>query len=367
MAALRTRSAEERAAAESARRDEAAAQVEEAAIAAELAVTRLETQLAAAVAGALRLLGAEPWVRPRSGKPSPLQAAQLRLALACLLHTRLTREPKAARLHRAANLDIAEMVGLRIVAEAAMFSVAHADVTLQDDEDGGSLATYGQRRTVSRENSWGIPADGSPDDSGGSRRRVALGAAVPALDHGTFAAEFTLLRGNRAILGVVPLEFDAAQAEPPSAAGQGGFGYQCYTGGMRANGEPQWWAGSDGAEEGDRIVLVLSLPEPTPAADDEPRPGQGKLAVIKNGRTLGVMSADLPPRPYRWHAELWEPGDAVRISPIPLAAPSTVPLAGGSRFDRLRQGASAAERHTAALAYLAGRGSMAGAPEQAPV
>eukprot|EP01045_Picozoa_sp_COSAG04_P032486 COSAG04_NODE_6387_length_1340_cov_1.975020_2_plen_76_part_01 len=37
MAALRTRSAEERAAAESARRDEAAAQVEEAAIAAELA------------------------------------------------------------------------------------------------------------------------------------------------------------------------------------------------------------------------------------------------------------------------------------------------------------------------------------------
>ena len=95
--------------------------------------------------------------------------------------------------------------------------------------------------------------------------------------------------------------------------------------------------------------------------------GQGKLAVIKNGRTLGVMSAELPPRPYRWHAELWEPGDAVRISPIPLAAPSTVPLAGGSRFDRLRQGASAAERHTAALAYLAGQGSMAGVPEQAPV
>ena len=61
------------------------------------------------------------------------------------------------------------------------------------------------------------------------------------------------------------------------------------------------------------------------------------------------------------------PGDAVRISPIPLATPSTAPLAGGSRFDRLRQGASAAERHTAALAYLAGRGSMAGVPEQAPV
>ena len=370
MAALRTRSAEERAAAERARRAEAAAQAEEKAIAAELAVTRLHTTRAAAVAGTLRLLGGEPWVRPRSGKPSPLQAAQLRLALACLLHTRLTRDDRAARLHRAANLDLAEMVGLRIVAEAAMFSVAHADVALQDDEDGGSLATYGQRRTVSRENSWGIPADGSPDASGGSRRRVALGAAVPALDHGTFAAEFTLLRGNRAILGVAPLEFDAAQPEPPSAAGQGGFGYQCYTGGMRTNGEPQWWAGSDGAEEGDRIVLVLSLPDPAPAADDDeplPPPGRGKLAVIKNGRTLGVMSAELPPRPYRWHAELWEPGDAVRISPIPLAAPSTVPLAGGSRFDRLRQGASAAERHTAALAYLAGQGSMAGVPEQAPV
>ena len=46
------------------------------------------------------------------------------------------------------------------------------------------------------------------------------------------------------------------------------------------------------------------------------------------------------------HAELWEPGDAVRISPIPLAAPSTVPLAGGSRFDRLRQGARPAAHCT---------------------
>jgi hypothetical protein len=168
------------------------------------------------------------------------------------------------------------MQGVELLRRAVGFGRSHASVTLSD---GGSQATR------------------SADESDGYNTYF-VAASEGVMRAGRHYAQFTVLsRVSGISFGVIRPGWDVEREV--DAYSVPGHCFYATDDGSRYP-DDNGWEGSQVAEEGDRIGLLLDL-------------DQGSMTVYKNDERLGVMVTSGLIGPYCWAAELHDEGDSVLI------------------------------------------------------
>jgi hypothetical protein len=225
-------------------------------------------------------LASREWVVPRLSPPTLLQAAQLRLLLASLLHARLGA--RAAVVVK--DVDVVESIA-RFIRGCRPLAWTLARDTLAIDVETSSV----------------VMAQGG--DYG-----TALCHGSPMRD-GLHYAEFELLSSHLVTLGVADMRFDPTGEERMATATEHGWGYRAWDGKHSHASTWSAWEGMQPATCGDKVGLLMDC-------------DSGQLSVFKNGEWLGLLKQGLGgPRPpgqqqrqeLCWMAQLWVDGAAVRV------------------------------------------------------
>ena len=153
-------------------------------------------------------------------------------------------------------------------------------------------------------------------DVGDGSWRGAASKAV--MRSGRHFASFTVVRGGAVMYGLVRPDWDVEAEAQGGEHADGHCFYRTYNGERLPSDSD--WVGMEGADEGDRIGLLLNL-------------DQGSMTVWKNGVKLGVMRAEGLSGEYCWAVLMCHRGYSVRIESAPppamsvLASPTVEELA----------------------------------------